>query len=195
MIVLGLTGSIGMGKSVAAAQLRALGLPVFDADSVVHELYGNPDIIAAIRAILPREYKSRDIDRKTVSAAVQQNPELYIPLESILHPRVRAAESAFLADAEKNGHDIAVLDIPLLFESGDFGRCDHIAVVTAPKLIQAFRVLRRPNMNLAKFLQILSRQMPDGEKRRRADFIVRTGFGRDFSLYQWKKIIRRLRGA
>lgn len=192
MIVLGLTGSIGMGKSTAAKQLRQMGLPVFEADAAVHQLYQNLDVQEQISAILPPEYRGEKFTRNVVARAVLIYPELLKKLEEILHPRVRAMENEFLEKTRATGHKIAVLDIPLLFETGEEGRCDYIAVVTAPKLIQAFRVLRRPGMSFHKLGVILSRQMPDAEKRNRADFIVHTGFGKFIARWQWRRIVRNI---
>ncbi|TAH35766.1 MAG: dephospho-CoA kinase [Alphaproteobacteria bacterium] len=192
MITLGLTGSIGMGKSTAAQQLRQMGLPVFEADAAVHELYQSAEIREQIRAILPPEYRGESFNRNLVARAVLIYPELLKKLEGILHPQVRAMEQEFLYRAREQAHRIAILDIPLLFETGEESRCDYIAVVTAPKLIQAWRVLRRPGMSLHKLNIILSRQMGDAEKRSRADFVVHTGFGKWVSGLQWKNILKRL---
>ncbi len=179
-----------MGKSTAAAQLRCLGLPVFDADAAVHTLYMDPAVLAEIAAILP--HPPANLDRAAVAAMVRQQPDLLPKLEAILHPRVRAMEAAFLNEARAAGVKIAVLDIPLLFEAGGADRCDKIAVVTAPWPVQYYRALRRPDMDWQKFRAVLARQMPDAEKRRRADFIIQTGFGRAYSLWQWRRVLRAL---
>lgn len=190
MIILGLTGSIGMGKSTAAMQLRGLGVPVFDADAAVHILYRDPAVLAEIAAIMPAP--AVPLDRAAVAMAVRADPSLLPKLEAILHPRVRMMEGAFLNDARANGAKIAVLDIPLLFEAGNSDRCDKVAVVTAPWPIQYWRVLRRPGMDYKKFRAILARQLPDREKRKRADFVIHTGFGRAFSLWQWVRVVQAL---
>jgi dephospho-CoA kinase len=187
MIILGLTGSIAMGKSTAAAQLRGLGLPVFDADAAVHTLYMDPAVLAEIAAILPNA--PANLDRTAVAAMVRQQPDLLPKLEAILHPRVRAMEGTFLNEARAAGVKIAVLDIPLLFEAGGADRCDKIAVVTAPWPIQYWRAWRRPGLDWQKFRAVLARQMPDAEKRRRADFVIQTGFGRAYSLWQWRLVL------
>lgn len=187
-----------MGKSIAAAQLRGLGLPVFDADAAVHALYREPDVLAEIAKILPpapsplKSPLNSPLTRADVAAAVRGDATLYPKLEAILHPRVRAMEGEFLNDARAQGAKIAVLDIPLLFEAGESERCDKIAVVTAPWMIQYWRALRRPGMDYKKFRAILARQMPDAAKRARADFVVQTGFGRAYALWQWRDIIARL---
>ena len=192
MKILGLTGSIGMGKSTAANQLRAMGIPVFDADQAVNELYQEPAAIAELQALLPEDFQHLPFFRGVMARAVERDAGLLPKLKSILHPKVRQRERDFLDRARAAGESIGVLDIPLLFESGESGRCDAIAVVTAPKIVQYWRVLRRPGMSWAKFKRIIARQMPDAEKRARADFVVETGFGLWHSARQWRRVLRAL---
>jgi dephospho-CoA kinase len=195
VIILGLTGSIGMGKSTAAAVLRRLGAPVFDADAVVHRLLAPGG--AAVRRVETAFPGVRDaaggIDRRRLGQRVFGQPEALRRLEGILHPMVRAAERRFVARARAQRQPIVVLDIPLLFETGGAGRCDCVVVVSAPAFVQRQRVIRRSGMTPARFDEILRQQMPDREKRRRADFVVNTGLGRALALRQLKAIVRILR--
>lgn len=179
MFVLGLTGSIGMGKSTAARMLAAMGAPVCDSDAVVHRLLANGGAaVPAIDAAFPGVVRDGAVDRRGLGAAVFGDPEALKRLEGILHPRVQEAQRRFLARAARHGVRVAVLDIPLLFETGGERRVDRTVVVTAPFAVQKARVLARPGMTPEKFAAILRRQMPDVEKRRRADFRVPTGNGR-----------------
>ncbi|GJE03373.1 dephospho-CoA kinase [Methylobacterium isbiliense] len=176
-VILGLTGSIGMGKSATAAMFRARGVPVHDADACVHALYGPGGAAAArIGAAFPGTLTPDGaVDRDRLRAAVIGDPARLTRLEGLVHPLVREAEQAFLAahaDAP-----LVVLDVPLLFETGGEARCDAVAVVTAPPEVQRARVLARPGMTEATFAAILAKQMPDAEKRRRADALIETGFG------------------
>lgn len=175
--VLGLTGSIGMGKSATAAMFRALGVPVHDADAAVHALYGPGG--AAAQAI-GREFpgvldREGGVDRAALRAAVLNAPERMARLEALVHPLVRASSEQFLAD--NAGAPLVVLDIPLLYETKGEGRCDAVAVVSAPAAVQRERVLARPGMTEAAFAAILAKQMPDAEKRARADYVIDTGSG------------------
>ena len=195
MIVLGLTGSIGMGKSTAAAMLRRMGIPLFDADAVVHRLLApGGAAVAAVAAAFPGvSAAAGGIDRKRLGQLVFGNPEALGRLERIIHPMVADRERRFLARSRARRVPIAVLDIPLLFESRGAGRCDYVVVVSAPAMLQRQRVLRRPGMTEARFAAILAQQMPDAEKRRRADFVVPTGLDRSLSLRRLRAIVRFLR--
>ena len=181
-----------MGKSFAAAQLRAMGLPVFSADDAVHALYADASVIAAIQSVLPPDYVMQPFSRALVAEYAAQNPAVIEKLEQILHPLVRAAEQNFIDSCKQSGHAIAVIDIPLLFESGDYGRCDYIAVLSAPKLIQLWRVCGRPGMTWRKLSAILARQLPNAEKKRRADFVVQSWLGPAFSSMQWRRILAKI---
>ena len=174
--VLGLTGSIGMGKSATAAMFRARGVPVHDADAAVHALYRG-EAAPLISAAFPGSVVGGVVDRAKLGPMVLGHPAELKRLEAIVHPLVRRAEQAFLADAGRGGHPIAVLDVPLLLETGGDARCDAVLVVTTSAEVQRARVLARPGMTDATFAAILAKQMPDAEKRRRAHFIVDTGHG------------------
>jgi len=172
--VLGLTGSIGMGKSATAALFRDFGVPVHDADAAVHALYRGAGV-APIEAAFPGTIVDGAVDRTRLGAIVLADAAQLRRLEAIVHPLVRQAELAFLAGV--SGRPIAVLDIPLLLEAGRALRCDAVLVVTAPAEIQRARVLARPGMNAAKLDAILAKQMADAEKRRHAHFLVETHLG------------------
>lgn len=174
--ILGLTGSIGMGKSTTAGLFRQRGIPVHDADLCVHALYRGR-AAPLIEAEFPGTVVAGAVDRGRLSAAVLGKAEAMKRLEAIVHPLVRAEEEAFIARSSKAGAGIAILDIPLLFETGGETRCDAVLVVTAPAAVQAERVLGRPEMTPDKFAAILARQLPDAEKRRRAHFLVDTSRG------------------
>ncbi|WP_374652108.1 dephospho-CoA kinase [Dongia sp.] len=194
MHILGLTGSIGMGKSTAAAMLRALGLPVHDADAAVHRLLAKGGkAVAAVGAAFPGVVADGAVDRKALGALVFGKPAQLKRLEAILHPLVRRAERDFLAQCRQERHDVVVLDIPLLFETGGEKRCDGVVVVTAPQFLQTQRVMKRPGMTRERFRQILQSQMPDAEKRRRADWVVDTGLGRRPTLAALGRIVRELK--
>lgn len=173
MLIIGLTGSMGMGKSTAAAQFRALGIGVFDADAAVHRLYDGP-LTAEIEAVFPGTTVAGKVDRGLLSAELLRAPSRIHELEQIVHPRVREEERAFLAAEHARGARMAVLEIPLLFESGVDGSVDVVVVVSAPHHVQRDRLLERSGMSEAKLTQLLSRQMADDKKRSRADFIVDT---------------------
>jgi dephospho-CoA kinase len=194
VIVVGLTGSIGMGKSTAAATLRRMGVAVFDADRVVHCLLASSGrAVPAVEAAFPdTRVADGGIDRGRLGERVFGNPQALAGLEGILHPMVAAAEKQFLARARARREPLAVLDIPLLFESRGAVRCDYVIVVSAPKMVQRQRVMRRPGMTESRFDAILQQQMPDAEKRRRADFVVPTGLDRSLSLRHLRAIVRRL---
>ena len=174
--ILGLTGSIGMGKSTTANLFRERGIPVHDADASVHRLYRGR-AVAPIAAAFPGVINDDAVDRARLSAAVLGKPEALKKLEAIIHPLVREEEERFLSACRKAGHGLVVLDVPLLLETGGERRCDAVLVVTAPADVQRRRVLARPEMTPDKFAAILARQMPDVEKRRRAHFLVDTSHG------------------
>lgn len=179
MLILGLTGSIGMGKSAAARVLKSMGVPVCDSDAVVHRLLARGGAaVGAIAAAFPGVVVDGAVDRRALGAAVFGNPAALKALEAIVHPRVLAAQHAFLRQAARRGVRVACLDIPLLFETHGERRVDRTIVVSAPLRVQRARVLARPGMTAEKFAGILARQMPDAQKRRRADFVVNTGGGR-----------------
>lgn len=179
MIILGLTGSIGMGKSTAAGMFARMGLRVHDADRAVHRLMERGgDAVDAVADRFPGVVQDDVVDRKALGAEVFGNPPALKALEAILHPRVRRAEEKFLRLARGQGCRAVVLDIPLLFESGRAARCDYSIVVTAPRFIQTRRVLARPGMTLERLQTIRAKQMGEAEKGRRADFVVPTSLGR-----------------
>ncbi len=172
--ILGLTGSIGMGKSAVAAMLRGLGVPVFDADAAVHELQGpGGACLAPIERAFPGTTGPHGVDRQKLGAAVFGNPQALKLLESIVHPEVAELRRAFLAD--NAAAPLLVFDIPLLFEKAGQHGLDAVAVVSAPAAAQRERVLARPGMTEEKFAHILKLQVPDAEKRARADFVIDTG--------------------
>ena len=174
MLLIGLTGSIGMGKSTVAARLRALGIPVCDADAEVHKLYEGA-AVAPIEAAFPGTTTNGKVDRQKLAAALLQKPGEFPRLEAIVHPLVVAAERACLREAAAKGAEMAVLEVPLLLETGGEARVDVVIVVSAPPDAQRERVLARPGMTAERLAQLLSKQMSDAEKRARADFIVDTG--------------------
>jgi dephospho-CoA kinase len=192
VIILGLTGSIAMGKSAAAATLRRLGIPLFDADHVVHRLLapGGAAVQRVSIAFPGVRTESGGIDRALLGARVFQDPAALEQLERIIHPMVEAAEKRFLDRACARGERLVVLDIPLLFETGGDRRCDYVLVVSAPAWLQRQRVLRRAGMTEIRLRAILEKQMPDSEKRRRADFIVLTGASRGVTLRRLQAIVR-----
>jgi dephospho-CoA kinase len=194
LIILGLTGSIGMGKSTAAAALRQMGVPVHDADASVHRLMSHGGAaVGFIEAAFPGTALDGAIDRKELGRRVYADPDEMKRLESILHPMVREQEKIFLQTARARGHPVAVLDIPLLYETGGEKRCDAVIVVTAPKFLQDQRVLRRPGMTRQRLQEILAKQMPDAEKRARADFVVQTGNGKRASREALARILDSLK--
>lgn len=176
MFILGLTGSLGMGKSVTARFFAEQGVPVHDADAVVHRLYEG-EAAAAIEAAFSGTTAGGKVDRDKLAARVLGDGAALKRLEAIVHPLVQEAERRLLAEAEARGEKVAVLDIPLLFETGGEKRVDAVVVVSAPPEVQRARVLERPGMTVEKLEAILAKQMPDDEKRRRADFIVDTSRG------------------
>ena len=178
MIVLGLTGSIGMGKSTTATLFAEAGVPVYDADATVHMLYEG-GAVPAIEAAFPGTTVDGKVDRNKLSARVVHDPAAIKRLEQIVHPMLGASRQKFLADAERSGAPVAVVDVPLLFETGGEKRVDAVVVVTTTPELQRQRILARDNMTSEKFEAILARQLPDAEKRRRADFVVDTSDGLD----------------
>src|SRR5436309_3810657 len=176
MIILGLTGSIGMGKSTTAKLFAEAGVPVYDADATVHMLYDG-EAVPGIEAAFPGTTAGGKVDRQRLSARVVHDPAAMKRLEQIVHPMLRAHHEKFLADAERSGAAVAVVDIPLLFETAGEKRVDAVLVVTATPAIQRDRILARDHMTNEKLDAILARQLPDAEKRRRADFVVDTSHG------------------
>ena len=188
MFVLGLTGSVGMGKSVTAGFFRDEGVPVHDADVAVHRLYEN-EAVAPIEAAFPGTTADGKVDRVKLGDRVLGDPAALLKLEQIVHPLVRREEERFLAEAEKTGAKIAVLDIPLLYETHAEKRCNAVVVVSAPADVQRERVLARPGMTAEKFAAVLAKQMPDAEKRARADCIGDSGQGFDAARAQVREIL------
>lgn len=192
MIIIGLTGSIGMGKTTAAGFFAAEGIPVNDADAVVHDLYAG-EAVPLIEAAFPGTTIDGVVDRQALGTQLQKNPAKFRELEAIVHPLVGAREREFVERQRAAGSDLIVLDIPLLFETGGFKRVDLIAVVSCAAEIQRERVLARPNMTEEKFQLILSRQTPDEEKRTRADFIIDTGNAMEMTHQRIREIIATVR--
>jgi dephospho-CoA kinase len=191
--VLGLTGSIGMGKSAVAAMFEELGVPVFDADAAVHALQGPAGaLLPQIEAAFPGTTGARGVDRPKLGAAVFGDPAALRRLEAIVHPAVGAMRQGFLTD--NAGQPLIVFDIPLLFEKGGWEQVDAVAVVSAPAAAQRARVLARPGMTEAKFEQILELQVPDAEKRARADHLIDTGTSLAETRGAVKRLVERLTG-
>ncbi len=195
MIVLGLTGSIGMGKSTTAKFFKQKGIPVYDADETVHQLYQDESVIKRITAIFDDCLTDNHIDRAKISRQIVQEPAKLVSLEKIIHPLVREKENAFVATHRENGDKLVVLDIPLLFETGGLERVNKIAVVSAPLEIQRQRVLQRDGWTEEKFQAVLARQIPDNEKRMRADFIIDTSKGLEYAENEVDNIISHLMGG
>ena len=193
MIVIGLTGSIGMGKTTTADLFRQAGLPVFDADAAVHALYNGP-LVAEIEATFPGTTAVGRVDRAKLAERLSGDGGAFRRLEAIVHPAVRRAESEFLDRARVAGAPAVVLDIPLLFETGRHHDVDKVVVVSAPAEVQRARVLARPGMTAEKFDALLARQMPDAEKRARADFIVPSGDGLEMARASVAAFLRDLMG-
>jgi dephospho-CoA kinase len=178
MIVLGLTGSIGMGKSTTAKLFAEVGVPVYDADATVHRIYQG-EATPAIEAAFPGTTVDGKVDRVRLSAQVVHDPAAMKRLEQVVHPMLRSYHQKFLDDAEQAGAPVAVIDVPLLYETGGEQRVDAVVVVTTTPEVQRQRILARDNMTSEKLDAILARQLPDAEKRRRADFVVDTSAGLD----------------
>ncbi|MBX2834318.1 MAG: dephospho-CoA kinase [Micavibrio sp.] len=207
MIVIGITGSIGMGKSTAATMFSRQGIPVHDSDAAVHKLlqHKSPAWDALLNSFPPLKYPSiytkswkfwqapTGINRKNLGKLVFENDDLRLRLESILHPYVRLSQSEFIRTKRASGKEIVLLDIPLLFETGADHQMDYTITVTAPKFLQHKRVLSRPNMSEEKFESILNRQMPDGEKCARADFVIHSGLGRAQMMREIKHVISEIK--
>ncbi len=193
-IVLGLTGSVGMGKSTAAAMLRRLGVPVHDADAAVHAMMTRGgSAVPAIAQEFPDVIVDGAVDRKALGRRVFHDTAALRRLEAILHPRTRAAAHRFIQRHRRARTPVVVLDIPLLFETGGERLCDAVAVVSAPQFVQMARVLRRPGMTRATLDRIRDQQMPDARKRRLADFVVETGLGKGPTLRRLRQILKILR--
>ncbi|MBX6327112.1 MAG: dephospho-CoA kinase [Pseudolabrys sp.] len=192
MFILGLTGSLGMGKSTTARFFAEEGIPVHDADAVVHRLYEG-EAAPLIEAAFPGTTRDGKVDRARLAERVLVDPAAIEKLESIVHPMVAAARDRFLAEAERQGAEIVVLDVPLLYETGGDARCDAVVVVSAPAQTQRERILARPGMTEAKLAAMLAKQLPDAEKRARADFIVDTGHGLEAARRQVREILARVR--
>jgi len=193
MIVLGLTGSIGMGKSATAKMFAVAGVPVHDSDEAVHRLYTGK-AVPLVEAAFPGTTASGSVDRTALAERVLGDGAALKQLEAIVHPLVRAEAEAFLARHRAGGAPLIVLDIPLLFETGGRDRVDKVVVVTAPSEIQRARVLARPGMTEEKLASILARQVPDAEKRRLADFVIDTGQGFDAARRAVESIVTELTG-
>jgi len=191
MIKLGLTGSIGMGKSTAAGFFADEGVPIHDADAVVHRLYEGA-AVPAIEAAFPGTTVGGKVDRERLAARVLDDPPALAHLEAIIHPLVRREEEKFLTKAEAAGAKVAVLNVPLLFETGGDERCDAIVVVSAPAAVQRQRVMARPGMTEAKLASLIAKQLPDAEKRRRADFVVDTSGDFDSTRAQIRAILEKV---
>lgn len=191
MFILGLTGSIGMGKTTTARLFAEEGVPVHDADAAVHRLYEG-EAVALIEREFPGTTSEGEVDRAKLGARVVGDPQALKRLEAIVHPLVRRSETNFLDDTRRRGAPVVVLDIPLLFETGGDARVDAVVVVTAPAEVQRARVLARPDMTAEKFEALLAKQMPDAEKRRRADFIVDSGHGLEPARAQVRDILARV---
>lgn len=194
MIVLGLTGSIAMGKSTTAAALRRLQIPVHDSDAVVHRLLSRGGAaVAAVAREFPDVVTDGAVDRRLLGNRVFSDPAALRRLEQIVHPLVRADKRRFMAAQVRRGAKLVVLDVPLLFEGGQSREVDAILVVTAPRFLQTQRALRRPGMSQEKLAGIRARQMPDLEKRRRADFVLHTGLSRGAAERSLRQILRAAR--
>lgn len=193
MIILGLTGGIGMGKSTAAAAFRRAHFPVFDADAAVHKLQARGGrAVRAIEAAFPGTIKHGAVDRPALRDAVLGKPGALKHLEGILHPMVEQEERAFVARARRQGKRAVVLDIPLLFETKGDKRVDRVIVVSAPRAVQMQRIRRRRRMSDSDIAAVIARQMPDQEKRRRADIVIQTGLSRHHSVRALNRLIRKV---
>jgi dephospho-CoA kinase len=191
MFILGLTGSIGMGKSATAKMFAEEGVPVYDADAAVHRLYEG-EATPQIEAAFPGTTSAGKVDREELGGRVLGDGAAIKRLEQIVHPLVAQARERFLAEAASKGAKVVVLDIPLLFETGGDKRCDAVVVVSAPPDIQRARAFERPGMTEQKLAALLAKQVPDEEKRRRADFVVDTSKGFDAARTQVRDILARV---
>ena len=194
MKIIGLTGGIGMGKSTAAAVFRRARMPIFDADLAVHRLQApRGRALASIEAAFPGTVRDKTLDRAALRSAVLGQPNALRVLEGIIHPMVREEEAIFLGRARRAGARAVVLDIPLLLETGGDRRVDQVMVVSAPRDVQMHRVGQRRRMDRAQIEAVIARQMPDADKRRRADVVVRTGLSRHHALRSLRRFIESLR--
>lgn len=193
MLIVGLTGSIGMGKSETAKMFRALGVPVYDADAAVHKIYapGGP-AVAPLEAAFPGVTGASGVDREALAQRVLGDAKALKKLESIVHPLVRLQQLEFLQQAARAGSEIVVIDVPLLYETGGESQVDCVVVVSAPYQTQRQRVLARPGQSEEKFQAILSKQISDEEKRRRADFVIDTDQGLEAAMQQVREILPHL---
>jgi dephospho-CoA kinase len=191
MLRIGLTGSIGMGKSTTAGFFREMGVPVHDADAAVHALYAGP-AAAAVEAAFPGSTVDGKVDRTRLGPMVVGKPDAMKRLEAVIHPLVRAHETAFVEEARAVGHKAVVLDIPLLFETRGETHVDLVVVASCPPAEQRRRVLSRPGMTEERFAAILAAQMPDAEKRRRADVVIETGEGLEAARHQVRVLLDRI---
>ncbi len=196
MRILGLTGSVGMGKSTAAAMLRRMGVPVYDADAAVHRMMAEGGIaVTPVAAAFPGVARNGAIDRAALGKRVFGDDAAMKRLEAIIHPLVRQDERRFLNEMRRRGAKLVVMDVPLLFESGRQHRYDATMVMTAPEFLQRARVLARPGMTPTVLAAIKARQMPDAQKRRRADFVVPSGLGRAVTWRRLRRVLRKFRVA
>jgi dephospho-CoA kinase len=194
MMRIGLTGSIGMGKSATAELFLAAGVAVFDSDACVHTLYGpGGAAVIPVERAFPGVSGPDGVDRSKLSAVLAADPEQFKALEAIVHPLVNQCREEFVAQCEKRGDDLVVFDIPLLFETGGDALVDKIVVVSAPDEIRRQRVLERPGMTADKLDSIIARQMPDADKRERADYVVETSGGLDDARGQVDTLLKRIR--
>jgi dephospho-CoA kinase len=192
--LIGLTGSIGMGKSTTATLFADMGFPVYDADAAVHRLYAKGGAaVSPVAALFPDVVLDGAVDRRRLSAHVLGNDVAMRALEAVVHPLVGTDRQAFFDRATETKSDLVVLDVPLLFETGGAGALDAVVVVSAPAEVQKARVLARPDMDADKFAAILARQLPDADKRARADFVVDTSMGLDHARDQLASIVETLR--
>ena len=191
---MGLTGSIGMGKSAAANIFRSLGIPVFDSDKEAHNLLKNDlGVFNFIKSNFPEAIINSQISRQALGKLVFNNKKHLTLLETLLHPKIKSSQRRFISSAKNRNKNLIVLDIPLLFETGAEKSCDAVMVVTAPKEVQKERVLGRPNMTASKFEEILQNQMPDEEKKKKADHIIQTNLGLDKSFVEISTLIRNIK--
>ncbi len=194
MKIVGLTGSMAMGKSTAAGMLRRLGVPVHDADAAAHGLMARGGAaVPEIETAFPGAVRDGTVDRQTLGGEVFGNDAALEKLEAIIHPGVRRSETAFIQRERRRRTPIAVLDIPLLFETNGESRCDAVIVVSCPDRIQRRRVMARSGMTREKMKTILARQTPAGEKRKQADFVVQTGLGKGYTFRSLRRVLRTLR--
>jgi len=193
VIIIGLTGSIAMGKTETAGMFKRLGVPVYSADEAVHELYAkNGAAVKPIASLYPDVIVNDEVSREKLSLKILDTPDVISDIERIIHPLVRRKQNEFIANARQTGAPLIVLDIPLLFETGGDELVDKVLVVTAPADVQASRALARPGMTREKLELILSRQMPDEEKRAKADYIVETDKGLEHAFSQTRKLVNEL---